>query len=130
MAAPTEAEIRDQWQDIVDFLEENREHGEVNAKNVVDMIDTVIAGLETDFADQLTAVLAIARARYSEFLSISVALQIWILRTYAKAINETSTEPQAIIDALFEHFAEYESAAIGPDASGTGFAFAATTITR
>lgn len=127
MSSPTEAEIQDQWQAVVDLLEGARVYAD---DTLVDKIDAVVQALETAFSGQIDSGLSVLRARCSDFLASGQPLLYWILRTYARFLESPETEPQALIDMLYEHFAEPDPTVIGPDAVGTGFAFAATVITR
>lgn len=126
MSTPTELEIQEQWRAVVDLLEENRAHGD---DVVVAKIDAITQALETPFSAQVEAGLATLRSRYSALLSSGSPLLGWVLRAYGRYLQSRATEPQALIDVLYEHFVEPDETIIGPDAA-TGFVFAATTITR
>lgn len=126
MSTPTELEIQEQWRAVVDLLEENRAHGD---DVVVAKIDAITQALETPFSAQVEAGLATLRTRYSALLSSGSPLLGWVLRAYGRYLQSRATEPQALIDVLYEHFVEPDETTIGPDAA-TGFVFAATKITR
>lgn len=125
----TEYEVHALWRQVVDVLEESRKFGEQNADNLLDLLGTIdAAGFA--YRDQIDALAAVTRTRYSDVLSVASSLQTWVLLEYAKVLGSRETNPDRIIDLLVERWANYTSATIGPDAVGTGFAFAATTITR
>lgn len=127
MSTPTELEIQEQWRAVVDLLEGARVYAD---DTLVDKIDAVVQALETAFSGQIDGGLSVLRARCSDFLASGQPLLYWILRTYARYLESPETEPQALVDMLYEHFAEPDPTVIGPDSTGTGFEFAATVITR
>jgi hypothetical protein len=109
VANPTEAELITQLQKIVDLLEENRKFGEVNAKNWVDMHDTVVQNLEGDHADQINAGLRALRTNVNNVLVGGRVLMDPHLRDWAKLIDaagvpvRVDADINTIITALYDY---------------------------
>lgn len=82
MATPTEAECITMLKNGVDLMEETRKFCEVNAKNLVGMIDTFDQAIESDFASQMRGGSGGMRDQLNAALKVGEAMIEGALRTW------------------------------------------------
>lgn len=104
MATPTEAEIIAQWRAVTDLYEEARNFGEVNAANWVALENTLVQGLETDYADAILAAVKGSRGRLAGLLADYPAAVRPLFREWMKlaAVNAPNLDDQGMIDRLYD----------------------------
>ena len=108
MAAPkpTEAEIQGIWADVVDLLEETKQYGTDNAKNVVGMQDVVNQAVEGQFSAQIAAGVAAIRRGISNTISRS-AIRGGIdpvILTYGGVLGIEGTDPLEVLREIIQNF--------------------------
>lgn len=104
MATPSRAELEAQLSAIIHWFETLRETAEDNAENLVGLEEVIVAALESDFPDSITAGIAEARAAVSSALEAGQLAFDSHLQDWGRFLGIPATDPQEIIDALYEDF--------------------------
>ena len=108
MAAPTLAEVEDQWAKAVNLLEELRQYAEVNSTdNWVDLENALVTAMESDFADQILASTAQTRTFLANALSNENMANMLLphLRSYVRHIagSPELNNIQKMAERIYRH---------------------------
>ena len=126
MSSPSETSVQNQISALTRLLNEVRRFGNVNTKNVDDMVNSLTTILETEYAPEVTAATDAIRIAVSGAMSQATASSMFLplLRAYAKNLGFPETSAQDILDRLRRDFAERGT----PETVKTrGFTFGAAT---
>ena len=104
MATPTEAEIKTQISNSVDLFEELLKYTTDAATNYIDLEDTLVQALESDFAPEEMAAIGSFRSRLDGALREIGNVFSSQFRKYGKFIKSPETGVISIFSRLFQHF--------------------------
>jgi hypothetical protein len=106
VASPTEAEIQSQIGKAIKIVDQIFRFGSVNGTNLVGLYDALVDALETNFAGEVAAGADAIRAQVASAIPLGRRVLDPLLREYAKVRNFAETDPVAILERLYDDFAD------------------------
>lgn len=105
MADPTLAEIKDQWDKVIQILEDWRAYvGVTTGANYVDREDALLQSLETNYLGDWHSGLGTFRGLLDAAGQAASLLLTPVVREYGRFIKAPETDPRAILSRIYRYF--------------------------